>query len=29
LAGVAVDVAFGFIGGLIGGVIFGARRATA
>ena len=29
LAGVAIDVAFGFIGGLIGGAVFGARRATA
>ncbi len=28
LIGVAVDIAFGFIGGLIGGAIFGARRAT-
>ena len=29
LVGVAIDVAFGFIGGLIGGAIFGPRRATA
>jgi hypothetical protein len=29
LAGVAIDVAFGFIGGLIGGAILGARRVTA
>jgi len=29
LAGVAIDIVFGFIGGLIGGVLFGARRATA
>lgn len=29
LAGVAIDIAFGFIGGLIGGAIFGARRVTA
>ena len=29
LLGVAVDVAFGFIGGLIGGAVFGARRAIA
>lgn len=29
LVGILVDVAFGFIGGLLGGAIFGARRATA
>ena len=29
LIGMAIDVAFGFVGGLIGGAIFGARRATA
>lgn len=29
LVGVVIDIAFGFIGGLIGGAIFGARRATA
>ncbi len=29
LVGVAIDVAFGFIGGLVGGAIFGARRVTA
>ena len=29
LAGVAIDVAFGFIGGLIGGGVFGGRRAPA
>jgi hypothetical protein len=29
LIGVAIDVAFGFLGGLVGGAIFGARRATA
>jgi hypothetical protein len=29
LAGVVVDVAFGFVGGLIGGLIFRARRGTA
>lgn len=29
LAGVAVDIAFGFIGGLIGGVFLGPRRAAA
>ena len=29
LAGVAIDVAFGFIGGLIGGVLFRGRLATA
>ena len=29
LAGVVIDVAFGFIGGLVGGAIFGARRVTA
>jgi len=29
LIGVAVDIAFGFLGGLIGGGIFGARRVTA
>ena len=29
LVGVAIDVAFGFIGGLIGGAVFGARRAMA
>ena len=29
LAGVVIDVAFGIIGGLVGGVIFGARRVTA
>lgn len=29
LAGMVIDVAFGFIGGLIGGAIFGPRRATA
>jgi hypothetical protein len=29
LIGVAIDVTFGFIGGLIGGAIFGARRAMA
>ena len=28
-AGVAIDVVFGFIGGLIGGVLFGAPRAIA
>jgi hypothetical protein len=28
-AGVAIDVVFGFIGGWMGGAIFGARRATA
>jgi hypothetical protein len=28
LVGIAVDVAFGFLGGLIGGGIFGPRRAT-
>jgi len=29
LAGVVIDVAFGFIGGLVGGAILGARRVTA
>jgi len=29
LVGVAIDIAFGFLGGLIGGSIFGPRRATA
>jgi hypothetical protein len=29
LVGVAIDVAFGFIGGLIGGAVFGPRRVTA
>jgi hypothetical protein len=29
LAGLGVDIAFGFIGGLIGGAIFGVRRMTA
>jgi hypothetical protein len=29
LVGILIDVAFGFIGGLIGGAIFGARRAVA
>jgi hypothetical protein len=29
LAGIVVDVVFGLIGGLAGGLIFGARRATA
>lgn len=29
LVGILVDVAFGFIGGLAGGAIFGARRMTA
>ena len=29
LAGVVIDVAFGFIGGLVGGAIFRARRVTA
>ena len=29
LFGMAIDLAFGFLGGLIGGAIFGARRATA
>jgi hypothetical protein len=29
LVGVMIDIAFGFIGGLIGGAIFGPRRATA
>ena len=29
LLGVAFDVAFGFIGGLIGGALFGPRRVTA
>lgn len=28
LAGVVIDLAFGLIGGLVGGVIFGARRVT-
>jgi hypothetical protein len=28
LVGVMIDMAFGFIGGLIGGAIFGPRRAT-
>lgn len=28
LVGVAIDVVFGFIGGLVGGVIFGPRRVT-
>jgi len=28
LVAVAIDVAFGFLGGLIGGAIFGPRRAT-
>ena len=28
LIGVAVDLAFGFLGGLIGGAVFGARHAT-
>jgi hypothetical protein len=29
LAGVAIDVVFGFVGGLIGGAIFGTRRPAA
>ena len=29
LVGILIDVAFGFIGGLIGGAMFGARRAVA
>lgn len=29
LVGVAIDIAFGFVGGLIGGAIFGPRRAAA
>ncbi len=29
LVGVAIDIAFGFLGGLIGGSIFGPRRAIA
>jgi len=29
LAGVAIDITFGFIGGLIGGAVFGPRRVTA
>jgi hypothetical protein len=29
LVAVAIDVAFGFLGGLIGGAVFGPRRATA
>jgi hypothetical protein len=29
LVGVLIDIAFGFVGGLIGGAIFGARRVTA
>ena len=29
LVGILIDVAFGFIGGLIGGAIFGVRRAVA
>lgn len=29
LVGILIDVAFGFIGGLIGGTIFGVRRAIA
>lgn len=29
LVGILIDVAFGFIGGLIGGAIFGLRRAVA
>jgi hypothetical protein len=29
LVGVAIDIVFGFIGGLIGGAIFGPRRVTA
>jgi hypothetical protein len=29
LVGMLIDVAFGFIGGLVGGAIFGARRAVA
>ncbi len=29
LFGVAIDIVFGFLGGLIGNAIFGARRATA
>jgi len=29
LVGIAIDVAFGFLGGLMGGAIFGARRVTA
>jgi hypothetical protein len=29
LVGAAIDVVFGFLGGLIGGAVFGARRATA
>lgn len=29
LIGAAIDIAFGFLGGLIGGAVFGTRRATA
>lgn len=29
LIGVVIDMVFGFLGGLVGGAIFGARRATA
>ena len=29
LIGAVIDIAFGFLGGLVGGAIFGARRATA
>jgi len=29
LVGVAIDIAFGFLGGLLGGAIFGPRRVTA
>jgi hypothetical protein len=29
LMGVAIDIVFGFLGGLIGGAVFGARRAVA
>jgi hypothetical protein len=29
LVGILIDIAFGFLGGLIGGAIFGPRRVTA
>jgi hypothetical protein len=29
LVGIVIDLAFGFLGGLIGGAIFGPRRVTA